>query len=449
VIDLGQFLSDRLLGLKRLVYIIDDEREKLSIIKLFLLFGFIVSRILVFIYFTTLPISVITACKNAIADPIDDPNGMSQSDKCRMIVTEDFFESNGFIIQVAFAFMALLLIMVLVTWIGNGWIMTPSEIDKKIQSGVLTLQRAQNLKESTKKKIKSTSYFFFVLTLILLAFFMINGAGRFALIMSGGSYYLWYLFLEPFLYFSAILVIMEIIFAHSHIEGYKGKNGLFLILVLVFFSFLSYSFGFLIPTVVVEDTRDPRMIPGLAVIVLLVSTSFVIISALTLIGIWFLKDRKYGKDSLREKKKAALPIILLFTFLFVVIKVLPSLFVFEGTLRQITDIIDIGTIFIALILAIWRVTFIPEAVIEPTVGWRRYNIFDKIPPYTKVLIVFFIALSTFFVSLQESTISALTGETNSVKPFKLAALIFYIEYIIFYVMWRFKPVLGSTEPGLI
>ncbi|MHA2227486.1 MAG: hypothetical protein ACXAC8_19875 [Candidatus Hodarchaeales archaeon] len=301
------------------------------------------------------------------------------------------------------------------------------------------------------------TFFLFSGLVITLIFLSIYFSGL-IIILTGPMLYVIWTVLEPYFLLSGILAIIRVIDADYSLEGFslRGKRSLVVIFFLgyltpiVFLIFLALtSTGTEFSEITLIGQTFSFYQPAMASF----SRTFTSVLSLTLLFlvIWWVKDR-FGEQSLiREKKKGMLPLFLGFTLVFIIITVVPLIATTSGSLQEITSIIDIIGLFIAVIMGLWN-TLGVEQIIGPIHGIRRLNPLEYITrmhPYTKALFLLIISIFAFYSSVESSTIAAITGNPDTLKLQKLNLLAAFIGTAFMIILWRYKGQPRSTTPGLL
>ena len=154
---------------------------------------------------------------------------------------------------------------------------------------------------------------------------------------------------------------------------------------------------------------------------------------------------------LREKKKGMLTVFLPLTILIIVFTVVPLIASTTGSLQEMTSILDLASLFAAIILGLWNALGI-EQNLDPLQGIKRFNPIERISrlhPYTKGLFLLVISMFAFYSSIESSTISAITNTPDVLKLQKLNLLAGYIGLAFLFIIWRYKGEPRSTTPGLL
>ncbi|UCG01244.1 MAG: hypothetical protein JSW11_16710 [Candidatus Heimdallarchaeota archaeon] len=420
-------ITEKLLEFKLLVGSESEKGFVFSRHKIFIVFCYCLSFILIFIHFATLPESVITDCKNAY----------SAGQECNL-------PSSGSLILAVFIYLYISF-MAIVTIFRNGTLPSRSTI------------RFPSLRRRYKILILFLLFFF---TGLVFATLYISIFGTFLLVVYLGPvmFYIW-MILEPFFLLSGILVFIDIIDADYPFQGYTSRNKRSLWFIFIIgFNLPLYFTWFLINRTTPGDFAEFDILglidfslykPG--VVSFTRTFTSVLTLALIFITLWWIKDRYKVKSASRERKKGFLPWFLAFTLIFITITVVPLMISTRGSLKQIQSIWDILGLFTALIMGLWRVLGLKHRE-EPLHGWERINpnrIIARIHPYSKALILFVVSIFAFFASIQAATISGITGQPDSLQLLSLSLLAEFIGLSFIIVIWRYKGKERTSDPGFL
>ncbi|MFX0124439.1 MAG: hypothetical protein ACFFAE_12425 [Candidatus Hodarchaeota archaeon] len=420
-------ITEKLLAFKILIGSESEEGFVFSRHKCFILFCYILSFILIFIHFATLPDSAITDCKNAY----------ELGQECNL-------PSSRSLILAVLIYLYISFIAIISTF-RNGTLPSRSTI------------RFPSLRRRYKFL---TIILFFLFTSLVFAIIYIFLFSTFLVVIYLGPlmFYVWMLF-EPFFLLSGILVFTDIIDADYPFQGYTQRNKSFLIFIFIIgFTSPFYFSWFLLNRTTPGNFAEFDIIgiinfslykPG--VISFTRTFTSVLTLGLLFILIWWLKDRFIGRTDLRESKKGLLPWFLAFTLIFITINVVPTMISTRGSLKQIQSIWDILGLFIALILGLWRVLGLEQRE-ESLKGWERINpgkLIARIHPYSKALILLVMSMFAFFASIQASTIAGITGQPDSLQLLKLTLLAEFIGLSFIIVIWRYQGKERTGQPGLL
>ncbi|MHA2166806.1 MAG: hypothetical protein ACXAAT_13170 [Candidatus Hodarchaeales archaeon] len=404
-----------------------DGEIRLSKHKILILIFYFLSFGLVFLHFASIPPEVIADCENAIAlgEPCEIP-------------------SSRFLGQAAVLYLYITLIA-FVSILKGGNI-----------PNLLSRPRIPSMRNRYKLLLAILVVFFTGL-LILLVYLSVFFSSL-LILYSGPVLFIIWTFLEPFFLLSGILALIRIIEKDYNFEGYSklGKRILFVTFIIGYLTPLTFLI-FLIRTSIGTGFSEITILfftvsfyqPALTSFSRTI-TSVLSISIFYLI-LWKIKDVAKGRTPLREKKKGILTIFLPLTILIVIFTVVPLIATTTGSLQEITSILDLASLFAAIILGLWNALGI-EQNLDPLQGIKRFNPIDRISrlhPYTKGLFLLVISMFAFYSSIESSTISALTNTPDVLKLQKLNLLAGYIGIAFFFIIWRYKGEPRSTTPGLL
>ena len=404
-----------------------DGEIRLSKHKILILIFYFLSFGLVFLHFASIPPEVIAECENAIAlgEPCEIP-------------------SSRFLGQAAFLYLYITIIAFVSIFKGGN---IPN---------LLSRPRIPSMR-NRYKVILGISIVFFTGLLLMLVYLSIFFSGLLILYTGPVLFIIW-TFLEPFFLLSGILAIIRIIGKDYSLEGVskQGKRILWFtyilgyltpLLFLIFLIRTSTGTGFSEVTILgfTVSFYQPALNSFSRTI-----TSVLSISIFYLI-IWKIKDVIRGQTQLREKKKGMITIFLPLSILIIIFTVVPLIASTTGSLQEITSILDLASLFAAIILGLWNALGI-EQNLDPLQGIKRFNPFERISrlhPYTKGLFLLVISMFAFYSSIESNTISALTNTPDVLKLQKLNLLAGFLGLAFFFIIWRYKGEARSTTPGLL
>ncbi len=271
-------------------------------------------------------------------------------------------------------------------------------------------------------------------------------------------YYIW-MFLEPFFLLNGILVFIDIIDADYPLEGYSRYS----LLALVVLSAIGL-FGPLIAAILLGYNRASGEFIEFsisnflnfslfkpAIISYRSTLSGIIVISFMFMLIWFIKDRIKGTESTRERKKGILPFYMGFSIFIISASIIPTIASTSGSLGELTSILDLLGLFLAIILGIWRVLGIEQRM-DPLVGIERLNPIEQINcfhPYSKALVLFVMSIWGFYYSLENAAIAVITGYPDQLKIQQLELLAGLIGLVYIIILWRFKGKPRSETPGIL
>ncbi len=422
------WIFEKISEFKVLAYSQTPEGEiQLSKHKLLILFFYLLSFVLVFLHFASIPPEVVADCENAIA--LGEP--------C-------VIPSTRYLGQAAVLYLYITIIAFVSIFKGGN---IPN---------LLSRPHIPSMR-NRYKLLLAISIVFFTSLLVLIVYLSLFFSGL-LILYSGPVLFIIWTFLEPFFLLSGILAIIRIIGKDYRIEGFskQGKRILIITFILGYLTPLIFLI-FLLRTSIGTGFSEITIIgftisfyqPALTSFSRTI-TSVLSISIIYLI-IWKIKDVARGRNQLREKKKGMLTLFLPISILIIIFTVVPLIASTTGSLQEITSIIDLASLFAAIILGLWNALGI-EQNLDPLQGIKRFNPIERISrfhPYTKGLFLLVISMFAFYSSIESSTISALTNTPDVLKLQKLNLLAAYIGLAFFFIIWRYKGEPRSTTPGLL
>ncbi len=301
-------------------------------------------------------------------------------------------------------------------------------------------------------------FLFFGGTVFVLAFISLY-LTLLLLVFIGPFLYVIWMILEPYFLLSGVLAIIRIIDSEYHLEGFskRSKRSLITIFILGFLTPIIFAIFLFLTSTDIQFSEVSILgfsftfyRPALSSFSRTITT--VLSLSLVFLIIWWLKDRnKLEKSQLRERKKGILPWFLGLSLILIVLNVVPLIASTRGSLQDVTSIIDILSLFAAVIMGLWNTLGI-EQITEPLNGIKRLNPIERISrlhPYTKALFLLVISMLAFYSSLENSTIAALTELPDTLKLQKLNLLAGFIGWAFIVLLWRYKGQPRSTTPGLL
>ncbi|MHA2338466.1 MAG: hypothetical protein ACXACX_14265, partial [Candidatus Hodarchaeales archaeon] len=295
---------------------------------------------------------------------------------------------------------------------------------------------------------------FLFLPFMLISFLLLIGPIS---ITSDGLVGIWFL-LESFFLLNGVIVLIHIMTAEIKTEGYGRSNLIFLIINIIFISGFTL---FLAKFIEEPQINNQNLISFIGInlfipaLVIIQDIFFgIIIIGLSYILIWGLKDvRNTDVSKRREEKKATLAWILFLTFIVVLLRFLPVAVGAGGSLRRITDILDLLGMFFVIAIGIGRTLHLRDAEVIDDARSRLNpkRIIEWFPAYSKLLFLFSIGITIFYRIIQGSTIGGITGDPD---PFKIermnnffGALGFILILIL--IIWRYKAPDYTISPALL
>ena len=233
---------------------------------------------------------------------------------------------------------------------------------------------------------------------------------------------IWF-FLEAFFLLYGVIALIHIMTAEIQTEGYGKLNRYFIAIGLLIIM------GFALLLTLFLNQASPGnsdqvslfginlFVPALSIIR---DVSFGIIAVgIIYIVLWAGKDRRSGVvSSHREAKKAVIAWILILTFIVMILRIIPVAIGAAGSLKQLSNILDLFGLFFALGLGIARVLQIRDAPLrtKPRRRLHPQRLIDWFPVYSRILFLFSIGITIFYRILQGNTIGGITGDPD---PFKI------------------------------
>ncbi|MHA2246355.1 MAG: hypothetical protein ACXADY_15550 [Candidatus Hodarchaeales archaeon] len=310
-----------------------------------------------------------------------------------------------------------------------------------------------------------------LVTLLLLAYLSINGillvspneAFLNLTYYSGKGLFIVWAFVSPILIFGAILISLDI-FAKDYpklMYGFNKKNTSFFILcviiALVILGIIATVFNITIANGYREASN--KSFPGLEGVYynedglwwMVLGTFTILCIIFLLILIEIINDIRLGSTEIRERRKANFLLLFPFILLFVYTKAFSATFFFGLRLKSLTDIIDLLNLCVVVFLAVFRVLSVQERTerrhLQKTGRINTYKRwFESVPPYCKVLVLFYLAFTSFYATLEANTVVALIGVQHEFKLVRMYVYIVATFTSIFFVFWRYKPFNGTTSP---
>lgn len=255
---------------------------------------------------------------------------------------------------------------------------------------------------------------------------------------------LWILFIEPVLFYKGLIILLEIISEDYTFDGFTKTSWIslflnFLILVLILIVLYSLIIGY-------AGTSNYTLFPGVEVNYDNLSFIFggaliLIIQTLCIMGYYFIKERKYGPSKIINYQKGIIPWVTFYGLVFLFVRGIPGGFIWDDTLRSLTNLFDILFLFLIIGIGINGIINLPiDNLSEKTVRFMRpLTWLNGVPKYSKVLFLFFLGAQSFYKHLEQEAVSVLTGVPNSLANLKAGSL-FFIAFIgYFSVFMNFRP----------
>ncbi|MHA1983939.1 MAG: hypothetical protein ACW967_06260 [Candidatus Hodarchaeales archaeon] len=397
-----EVFDEKITGFRLLVGYFTQDGFSYSKHKIVLLVMFVSSFILLFFHFTRLDSAQVDACKLA--------NGLR---------SECNFSSPYSTLAIIF--------YIYITFIA---------IFSLIRKGKVPNYK---LRRTTKKRFILGTIIFIIFWAFIVGLIFYSG-----IIIVIGTLYLGFImygvwiFLEPFLLLGGILAILAIYSTDYPLSGFKRKTIIFLI-INFFIAIIGSSIILRAERIAMdEDFYNFLGIKLYAPAFTALSDSF---RALV---------RFRGKTDRREDKKGAIPWLFLLAMIMASSTIIPVMLSTGGDLPRLTSLTDLFSLFLAMILGVWRVLGVDRRE-TPLTGWERINPADllgRIHPYTKALFLFSLSMIAFFESMTTGAIAEIAKIPDSTKIIKMEILaslfgLAYITILLRYVQIR------SDEDGVI
>jgi hypothetical protein len=130
--------------------------------------------------------------------------------------------------------------------------------------------------------------------------------------------------------------------------------------------------------------------------------------------------------------------------------IIPVMISTGGDLPRLTSLADLFSLFLAMILGVWRVLGVDRRE-TPLTGWEKINpadLLERIHPYTKALFLFSLSMIAFFESMTTGAIAEIANIPDSTKITKMEILaslfgLAYIAILLRYIQNK------SDEDGVI
>ncbi|OLS22612.1 MAG: hypothetical protein HeimC3_28860, partial [Candidatus Heimdallarchaeota archaeon LC_3] len=255
---------------------------------------------------------------------------------------------------------------------------------------------------------------------------------------------IWLLMIEPVLFFKSLIIILEIVSEDYEFKGFGKKTQRFLIVdFLILFVIVIFIFWLLMTF---KNTSDYTLLPGIEVNydntgLLLGGAIVLVFSCFFSILYFFVKERKKGSSEKIEYQKSIIPWVTFYAIIFFIIRGIPGGFIWDDTLRSITNFIDIMLLIIILLIGINGVINLPDSTTpsDKIRFSRPFTWMSGVPKYSKILFLFFLGAEIFYSHLENEAISVLTGFPNSLADLKAAALTTFVIIGFISVFLNFKP----------
>ncbi|MFX0063734.1 MAG: hypothetical protein ACFFC7_16300 [Candidatus Hermodarchaeota archaeon] len=454
---LRSYIKDYISGIKWLFFIQAKQGDRLSLLKIILFSAYILGIVFAFLHFAT--VTEVDLEANVTIDPFGD-------------IIINYTLAISLFAELAFIMNLIILVGVFFFFITQD------------QPLSMTMRRIKQFSSRSRLHLLATAVAVIGVSLSgLYAFnqlFLLGGLKELAWGMSygfgTGIVYMW-MVLTPIIFFSTLFLVLDIINQDYKLEGYnKSTISLWFfdgLLVIIIFYIASTVFGVTLATGDLGLDKTFHLL-GINfylnnIFWLLINTIVLFVFAIILILGLFIVDtyltKKRGPSEFRESRKAILPWFFLFGLILIGLQVAPTLFIFEGRLKTLENILDLLGLALILVLGVFRVTSIPEGSEQiqleepnPTSWWKRIlaycnplNWWRWSPAYCKALFLLFLAFATFYISLEASTVAVLRNTQDEFKTLKLQILIGSGLIGFMYAFWHYKPTkIGDTgSPGSI
>ncbi len=271
---------------------------------------------------------------------------------------------------------------------------------------------------------------------------------------SGKGLFMVWAIISPILIFSALLISFDI-FTKDYpklMHGYNKKNSAFFILCLI----IAFVILLIISNAGISGEVSPKSIPGLEGIYyyneglnwIMGGTFVVLLAFLIIIVLEIVIMIRNGSTEMRERRKANFLLLFPFILMFVYAKAFSATFSFGLRLKSLTDIIDLLNLCVVIFLSVFRVLSVQERTerkqFEKTGRINTYKKwFESVPPYCKVLVLFYLAFTSFYATLEANTVAALIGIQHEFKQVRMYVYVLATLFSVFFVFWRYQP-FGET-----
>ena len=153
-----------------------------------------------------------------------------------------------------------------------------------------------------------------------------------------------------------------------------------------------------------------------------------------------------------NNRASMIPWILFAGMFLTVIKVAPGIFALEGRIKSLANWLDVLGLLFTLFLGIVKVSTVSERS-ELEKSTDSHNPLKwinriRIPAYSRVLILFYLAFIGFYLTLETHTISVMLNIQNDFRVLRLQILAFTSSFGFLYVFWRYKPLKGQKVPPI-
>ncbi|MHA2239189.1 MAG: hypothetical protein ACXAB2_12580, partial [Candidatus Hodarchaeales archaeon] len=171
-----------------------------------------------------------------------------------------------------------------------------------------------------------------------------------------------------------------------------------------------------------------------------------ITSTLIIIGIIiyeFLLKRRKGETDMQTRRRANFLFLFPIIIIFVILKAFPAAFAFSLGLTSLNDILDLFGLILVMFFAIFRVLSFKgsseEVVINKSTLLAPKNWLSFIPPYSKVLALFYLGFTSFYLSMEINTIFSLSRAYSAFEQIQMYSFIGVSFIAIIYVFWKYTP----------
>ena len=403
-----KILEPQIKGFKYLFFVQKGEIEKFSLIKTTIFLVYLFSMIFAFLQFST-----------NHEFTIKERSGENGEDISYWIVPNIYGELFYILTFILF-FLALLII-------------------------IINKLRNFNLKLSNMLSLTLWILILFIFTMLTLSFFVDNEVFFEAFNdLTYGLVIIWLLFIEPVLFFRSLILILEIISEDYEFKGYTKNIKEFILfnyIILLVIGFIIYWME-----ISYENATDYTLISGIVIIYdnlsVLLAGVFLLLFITSIFLIYFLwKGKKSNQDESYNYKKSIIPFVTFYGILFLFIRGIPGGFIWDNTLRSITNLLDISFLVIIIIIGINGLVNLPDSVqFSNSFHFSRpLTWLSNIPKYSKILFLFFLGSQIFYNHLEAETIAVLTKTPNSLATTKVAAVASIVIIGFISVFLNFKP----------
>jgi hypothetical protein len=270
-----------------------------------------------------------------------------------------------------------------------------------------------------------------------------------------GLILLW-IVLQPILVFSGLLLTFDMI-AKDFPRPFDGYNKfsvtsfiltsvLVFIIVSIFSIVFDVNFGESpeegIPFIPLNSAQNIFYNPsGMTFMVMGLVTSTLIIIGIVFYE-FYMKGRK-GQSESQQRRMANFLFLFPFIIIFVILKAFPAAFAFSLGLTTLNNLLDLLGLILVMFFAIFRVLSLKEeseeVIINRTTLLSPKNWLSLIPPYSKVLALFYLGFTSFYLSMEINTIFSLSNAFSMFEQIQMYSFIGVSFIAIIYVFWKYTP----------